>query len=125
MYNGRLIKEQFYNNSKLRGKFTRVDIKVVGIKVVYARAVWETADGKDYFKQLILKDRFIIADFIQESKYRFELIVRIIVNKYSKDLFNYLSFLSLVIGLLSSTVQTFDLLLILDQSLESISKPNC
>lgn len=67
---------------------------------------------------------FKIADLVQKSKYKFGLVIRQIANKYYMDLFGYLSFLSLAIRLLSSTLQTIDLLLTLNQFLESIKKLN-
>ena len=57
---------------------------------------------------------FKTADLIQKSKHKFELIVRVIINKYYIDLFCFLSFLPLAIELPSFAVRIFDLLLILD-----------
>lgn len=59
----------------------------------YAKVVQETGEKKEYFKQLFLKNGFKIADLIQKSKYRFELIIKLIIIKclrgflYNQSLF--------------------------------------
>ena len=74
---------------------------------------------------LIMGSEFKIADLIWGLKYRFELVVKLIANKYYIDLYHFLSFLPWAIRSPSFVVQTFDLLLISDQSPRSISKLNC
>lgn len=68
-----------------------------------------------------MKNGFKIADLIEKLKYSFRFIIKLIANKFYTDLFFYLSFLLLGIRFLFFTIQTLDLLFILDYFLGSIS----
>ena len=85
---------------QIQGSLRKADTRPVCTKIVCAKAVRGTADGEKYSKQLILGSGFKTADLVQKSKRRFELVVRLIANKYYVDLFLYLFFLLLAIGLL-------------------------
>ena len=57
-------------------------------------AVWETANGEECSKHLILGSGFKIVDLVRESKRRTGLVVRLIANECYEDTFYFLSFLS-------------------------------
>ena len=120
---GTIVQRCLTEEHTRKGKY-KSSLRKADTRAVCTRAVWGTADGEEYSKQLILGSGFKTADLIWESKRRFGLVVRPITNKYYINSFHYLSFLPPALGLLSFAVQTFDLSLTLDQSPGSIGKPN-